>query len=441
VTASSGAREGLERVFRAALAAVDAGEAVRCAIEEAGRDGDSPLARAQRIRVLAVGKAAASMSAACEAALGERIVGGLAVTKDGHGAPLARVALREAGHPVPDARSERAAREALTLVTQAGRDDVLLVLISGGASSLLACPAPGLSLGDVSETTGLLLAAGADIAEMNAVRKHLSAVAGGRLGAAAEAPRVEVLVISDVPGDRLDVIGSGPFCGDPTTYADALAVLERFDLVERVPGGTAAHLTAGARRERPETPKPGNSAFDRVRTRVLASNQTAVDAAERAARELGWVPRTLPEFLSGEASDAGRRLAALAKGVAAGPATEAPRCLIAGGETVVTVRGGGRGGRNQELALAAACELAGREGITLLAAGTDGGDGPTDAAGAFADGGTLARGRAAGASAESALADNDSNGFFRAEGGLLTTGPTGTNVMDLAIVVVDPGAR
>ena len=443
MTSSGGVRAQLERVLRASLAAVDAGAAVSRAVARAGGGlviCGSPLAENRRLWVLAAGKAAAAMAAAFEALGGDRIAGGLAITKDGHGLPLKRIALREAGHPIPDARSEAAAREALALVEGAGHDDPLVVLLSGGASSLLACPAPGLSLADVAATTSLLLSAGAGIEELNAVRKHLSAVGGGRLGRCAPSSQIEVLAISDVPGDRIDVIGSGPFAPDPSTFADALDALDRRGVRGRVPVRVAAHLEAGARGEAEETPKPGDAGLARVRTTLLATNATAMAAAAAAAARLGMHPVLVSGSLQGEARDAGRRLAALAAAIppTAGDAT--PVCLIAGGETVVTVRGRGRGGRNQELALAAARVLAGRRGIAILAAGTDGSDGPTDAAGAFADGGTLERARARRLDAGAALAENDSYSFFAAEGGLLVTGPTHTNVMDLVLLHVDRSA-
>jgi glycerate-2-kinase len=440
VTPDGGVRGQLEQVLNAALAAVDAGAAVARVVVRTGKDlviGGSPLAPDQRVWVLAAGKAAAAMAAAFEARAGDRIAGGLAVTKDGHGVPLARIALREAGHPVPDARSESAAREVLALLARAGRDDALVVLLSGGASSLLACPAPGLSLADVAATTSLLLAAGAGIEELNAVRKHLSAVAGGRLGRRSASERVELLAISDVPGDRFDVIGSGPFSADPSTFDDALEVLARRQALARVPDRVVQYLEAGRRGEAEETPKPGDTRLARVRTALLASNATALAAAADEAARLGLRPVLLSGCLTGEASEAGRRLAALAATLRPAPGDAAAVCLIAGGETVVTLRGGGRGGRNQELALAAACELDGRDGIAILAAGTDGSDGPTDAAGAFADGGSVARARARGVEARAALAENDSHGFFAAEGGLLVTGPTRTNVMDLVLLRVE----
>jgi glycerate-2-kinase len=440
VTRSGGVRAQLERVLHAALVAAEAGSAVARAVAPVSGElaiCGLPLPASQRVRVLAVGKAAAAMTAAFEAAAGDRIAGGLAITKDGHGVSLARVALREAGHPVPDARSENAAREALALVEGAGRDEALVVLLSGGASSLLACPAAGLSLADVAAATSALLAAGAGIEELNTVRKHLSAVGGGRLGRCAASDRVEVLAISDVPGDRLDVIGSGPFAPDPATFADALEVLDRRKLRKRVPARVAEYLAAGLRGEVEETPKPGDAGLARVRTTVLANNATARDAATAEASRLGMRPVVVSGSLAGEARDAGRRLVALAAAIRRGSADALPRILIAGGETAVTVRGPGRGGRNQELALAAARELDGQEGIALLAAGTDGSDGPTDAAGAFADGGTVTRARAHGLDAAAALAANDSHTFFKTEGGLLVTGPTHTNVMDLVLLRVD----
>jgi glycerate-2-kinase len=269
------------------------------------------------------------------------------------------------------------------------------------------------------------------------VRKHLSAVAGGRLALRSACRRIEVLAISDVPGDRWDVIGSGPFAPDPTSFADALAVLERRGVRDSVPRAVLAHLEAGARGARAETPAPGDPALARVRSTLLASNRTAALAAVRAALRRGWRAPLLAGALRGEARCAGRRLAALARALRA----PGPLCLIAGGETAVRVRGPGRGGRSQELALAAALALAGAPGITLLAAGTDGSDGPTDAAGAFADGASVARGRARGRDPEADLAANDSYGFFDAEGGLLRIGPTRTNVMDLALVLVDAPAN
>jgi glycerate-2-kinase len=428
---SARVRAQLEAIFRSALAAVEPGAALRRAVqrEEDGalRVAGEPLPPGARLVVLALGKAALPMARALEALAGDAIRAGLVVAKD---AGLAgRLPLRVTGHPVPDARSAEAGCEALRIAAEARPEDVLLVLLSGGASSLLATPAEGLSLEDLAGTNERLLASGAAIDELNAVRKHLSALAGGRLALRAVSRRIEVLAISDVPGDRFDVIGSGPCAPDPTRYGDALDVLRRHGIATQVPASVVAHLEAGTRGERDETPKPGDPRLARVRHTLLASNRTALAAASEAAAGQGLRPHLVTARLCGEARVAGRRLAALALAAR----IHEPCCLLAGGETTVRVRGRGRGGRSQELALAAALQLAGRANAALLAAGTDGSDGPTDAAGAFADGGTVARG----GDACAALADNDAYGFFAREGGLLRTGPTGTNVMDLVIAHVD----
>jgi glycerate 2-kinase len=426
----------LAGLFRAALEAVDGTGVVRAALRRegarlavAGRALDADA----RLRVLAVGKAAPAMAAGAEEIAGDRIAAGLVVARDPPAAPLRRSTLRLAAHPVPDARSESAAREALRFVAGGTPDDVLLVLLSGGASSLLAGPLPGLGLADLAATTRALLRAGAPIDELNAVRKHLALAAGGRLAQAARARQIEVLAISDVPGDRIDVIGSGPFAADPSTFADALAALRARGLAAEVGERVIDHLARGARGELVETPKPGDAALSRVRHAVVASNATAIEAARGEAERRGLRSLALAGFLRGEARDAGASLVARARA-----ARGAERLvLVAGGETTVTVRGTGRGGRSQELALAAACAIEGDGRIAVLAAGTDGIDGPTDAAGAFADGATLARGRAVGLDARACLAANDSHRFFAGEGGLFVTGPTRTNAMDLALASVD----
>ena len=435
MSCESADRERLESIFHAALAAVEPGAAVArvvhgsaSGLEIAGR----PVASAARIFALAVGKAAAPMARALEKIAGERIADALAIVKDGHGAPLERFQLREVAHPVPDARCERAAREAIALLARAGPADVFVLLLSGGASSLLSCPAPGLRLADFAAATRALLEAGADIEALNTVRKHLSAVSGGRLARVVSCSRIEVLAISDVPGDRFDVIGSGPMTADRTTFGDAREVLRDFALDSRVPPRVLAHLDAGVGGRAEETPKPGDPIFERVHETLLATNLTAREAALAAAPSFGLRGVDVGEVLRGEARLAGTRLAGLALAVRAGE----PVCLIAGGETTVTVRGKGRGGRSQELALAAAQLLSGRATVSLLAAGTDGTDGPTDAAGAYADGQTLERAGARGLDSKAALDDNDAYAFFRDEGGLFSTGPTRTNVMDLALATV-----
>jgi len=434
----SATRRELEEIFRAALRAVDPAAAVARAVSPVGgrlRIAGALLPSGMRCVVVAAGKAAAPMAAAFTDRAGDRIRAGVAITKDGHGRPLARLALREAGHPLPDARSEAAGAEALALAASARPDEALVVLLSGGASALLGCPQPGLDLAELRETTALLLGAGADIDELNCIRKHLTRVSGGRLATGTPAGVVIVLAISDVPGDDLATLASGPCAADATTFADAIGVLRRRGVLERAPARVRRHLEAGAAGDRDESVKPGDPALARVRSALLASNRDALGAARVAARARGLEPLVVTARLRGEARVAGQRLAVLARSLPSGP----PRLLLAGGETTVTVRGHGRGGRAQELALAAALELAEDARVALLAAGTDGSDGPTAAAGAYADGGTLARGAAAGVEAGRALADNDAHRFFTREGGCFVTGPTGTNVMDLVLVRVADG--
>jgi len=432
VTAAPAPRTILEGLLAAALRRVDPATALHRVVDRCGDRltlADCEVPDRARLVVLAAGKAAAAMGAALEELAGDRIERGLVVTKDGHDVPLSRLALRYGGHPVPDQRSERAAREAIALVEGAAPEEVLVVLLSGGASALLSCPLPGLSRQDLIAATELLLASGVEIEGVNTIRKHLTEVSGGRLARRASSHRIEVLAISDVPGDAIETIASGPCAADPSTAADALAIIDRCGLRGSAPPRVVAHLESG----REESVKPGDPTLERVGSTILASNRDALAGAREAAQERGLRVVAVTDLLRGEAREVGRRLAALARSLR----REAPLLLLAGGETTVTLRGGGKGGRSQELALAAACELQGGSGIALLAAGTDGTDGPTDAAGAYADGRTVERGRTLGLDARAALAENDSYQFFRAEGGLLVTGPTRTNVMDLVLVLVE----
>jgi glycerate-2-kinase len=430
----SGPRGELEALFRTALGAVEPGPAVRRAIERDGqglRVAGVALPDDARCVVLALGKAAAPMAAAFATEAGGRVARGLIVTRDASGGdPVARHTVREAGHPLPDARSEAAGAEALALAASARPDETLVVLLSGGASALTSCPQPGVGLEALRETTDLLLRAGADITELNCIRKHLTRVSGGRLAAATRAGAIVVLAISDVLGDDWATLGSGPCAADPSTFGDALAVLRRRGVAERIPAAARRQLEAGAAGRCPESVKPGDPALARVRSVLLASNKDALAAARDAASARGLAACIVTDQLRGEAREVGRRVAALAQALRPGP----PRLLLLGGEPTVTVRGRGRGGRAQELALGAAIALAGDGRVALLAAGTDGSDGPTPAAGAYADGETVARGAAAGLDARAALAANDAHRFFAREGGCLVTGPTGTNVMDLVLV-------
>ncbi|MBW2242573.1 MAG: DUF4147 domain-containing protein [Deltaproteobacteria bacterium] len=417
------ARERLTRIHRAALAAVEPEACVAAVVERLAPD--CPL------RVVAAGKAAAPMARALERACGERIRESFVVTKDGHGLELMESRVAEAGHPVPDERSEAAGIEALAVANRTTPGEAFVLLLSGGASALLSAPLPGLRLADVAAATRGLLEAGADIDALNTLRKHCTRVSGGRLArAAGQASEIHVLAISDVPGDDLSTLASGPCAADATTFADAVRLTSGVKLPEAI----RQHLEAGRDGQRDESLKPGDPALASVQSRILASNATARAAALEAARKEGLRPISLGGELRGEAREAAARLVALGRSLE----PEAPTLLVVGGETTVTVRGSGRGGRSQELALAAALALEGAPNIDLLAAGTDGTDGPTDAAGAFADAGSVARGRAAGVDARSRLEDNDAYTFFAAEGGLVVTGPTRTNVMDLVLLEVRP---
>ena len=329
----------------------------------------------------------------------------------------------------------RATRRLAELLSGASASDLVICLISGGGSALLASPAPGLTLGDLQSLTSRLLASGADIGEINSLRKHLETLKGGGLARLAAPATLAALVLSDVVGDSLDVIASGPCVPDRTTFQDAYRVLERYAIADDVPMSILARLRAGMRGELSETPKPGDSLFDNVSNLLVGSNRLAANAATEQARREGLNDMLLTTFLQGEARYTGRALGAIARQIAAsGQPLERPACLVAGGETTVSLTGGGLGGRNQELALGAVFDLAGLSDIALVTLATDGGDGPTDAAGAVVTGETLERARQLGLSPEDHLRRNDAYHFFEPLGDLLKTGATQTNVNDLAFI-------
>lgn len=390
-----------------------------------------------RVLVVGAGKASGAMAAAAEKALGDRIADGVVAVKDGYLAPTRRVRLLESGHPVPDARGAAAARAIHDLARTARPDDLLLVLISGGGSALTPAPAPPITLEEKQALTRLLLRAGATINQLNAVRKHCSILKGGQLARAADGARVHALLLSDVIGDPLDVIASGPTAPDESTYAEALDILERFGIAEQVAPSIRRRLEEGRRGAIPETPKPGDPLFARVTNTVIGNNQLVVTAAVERARALGFAPHLLTRTLEGEAREVGARFVRMARDIRAGSGpVRPPCCLIAGGETTVTVTGQGSGGRCQELAVAAAIQMAGLPDVVVLAAGTDGSDGPTTAAGALADGESAARAGALGVDLAARLADNDANPALAALGDLIVTGPTNTNLLDLYLVLV-----
>jgi glycerate 2-kinase len=425
-------REAARSVFDAGLAAADVAPLVRRAL------ADVRLAPSGRVLVVGAGKASGAMATAAEAALGDAITDGLVVVKDGYRTATRRIRLVEAGHPVPDARGETAARQIRAMAEAAGADDLLLVLVSGGGSALTPAPVPPITLADKQAMTRLLLAAGSKINQLNAVRKHCSLLKGGQLARAAAPARVHSLLLSDVIGDPLDVIASGPTAPDASTFADARAILERFDLLARAPAPIVDRLERGMRGEVPETPKPDDPVFRRVTNTVIGNNALVVDAAAARARELGYTPHVLTRSLEGEAREVADRLVALARQVREGRGpVAAPACVIAGGETTVTVRGKGAGGRCQEFGLAAALALEGQDGVVALAAGTDGTDGPTDAAGAMVDGASAGRARERGLDPRASLDGNDSNPVLAAIGDLVVTGPTNTNLLDLYLLLIE----
>ena len=428
-------------MLAAGLHAADPGPLVRAALRLRGRRliaaGEAyPLGRG-RVLVLAAGKAAPAMAAAAEQVLGARLAEGLAVS-NAPGPPLRRTRLLLAGHPLPDARGAQAAQAAEAMVRGLTADDIVLVLLSGGASALLPAPVPGLSLEDKSAVTARLMRAGAGITDLNTVRKHLSRLKGGGLARAAAPARVVTLVLSDVVGDDLSTIASGPTVPDPTTYADARRILDDRGLGSALPAAALRHLEAGARGEVPETPKPRDPVFRRVRTRLIGSNRISVEAAAREAERQGLHPLVLTTRLEGEAREVARALVAILREcVESGSPAAPPVCLVAGGETTVTVLGDGRGGRNQEMAVAAADLLASFpvEAVAAFLA-TDGIDGASEAAGGVADCTSLARARALGLAPPSRfLAASDSSAFLAPLGDLIITGPTGTNVVDLAVLL------
>lgn len=437
----------IQAVHRAALEAVEPGAAVRRHVQRQGDllsvgEREYDLTTVDRIWVVGGGKAATAMIAAVNDILSDRLTGGLVITKYDHAEPTldtGPVEVIEAGHPVPDEAGVTGTQRMADLLATISDRDLVLAVLSGGGSALLTLPAVGLRLSDLQATTGMLLRCGATIVELNTVRKHLSQIKGGGLAQLAGQASVASLILSDVVGDPLDVISSGPTVADPTTFADAWAVLERYDLTERGPRAVRDHLLAGQGGGLPDTPKPEARLFDRVHNVIIGSNRLAAEGAVRAAQAGGLNALLLSTFVEGEAREVGRMAGALAKEmVHYDRPIPKPACLVWGGETTVNVDGNGLGGRNQELALAAAMAMEGLPDVVLVALGTDGTDGPTDAAGAVATGETVARGRRLGLDPAIYLANNDSYHFFDGLGDLIRTGPTGTNVNDLLFIFAFP---
>lgn len=432
----------LGRLLETGLQAADPAEALRRCVK---RDGHTllvgrhkyDLRNYKRVLVVGAGKASACMAAALESQLGPRLREGLVIVKYGHAVPTKTITVKEAGHPIPDRAGLRAAERLLALVRRLTRNDLLFVLLSGGASSLLPAPVTGVTLAEKRRTTDLLLGSGATIQEINVVRKHLSTVKGGRLVSATKA-RVISLILSDVLGDDLGSIGSGPTSPDPTTYADACDVLRHYGIWRSVPSSVRTYLSKGQRGGHEETPKPGSSLFRLVQNQIIGNNRAVVEAVGREARNAGFHPLVLTTSLTGEAREAAKTFGAIAREIiSSGRPVARPALVIAGGELTVTLGGKsrGRGGRAQEFALAAVREIAGLPRVWIAAFGTDGTDGPTDAAGAVVDGRTVIRAKMAGVNPCEYLARHDAYRFFKKLGGHIITGPTGTNVNDLYILL------
>lgn len=426
-------------IFNAAVKAVDAAHAVRryvrvngTAIEVADRIYS--LADFRRIFIIGAGKAAVPMAQVMETLLGERLSGGIVVTKYGQALPLRKVRVIEAAHPIPDDAGVEGARQIAAIAQQATAHDLIFVLVSGGGSALLPYPIDGLKLEDAQTVTHLMLRSGATIRETNTLRRHLSQIKGGKLARLAYPAQVVTLIVSDVVGDTLEDIASGPTAPDPSRYTDCWEIIRKYRLQESIPPVVRAILDQGIRGEIAETVKAVDIAFTKVQNVIIASNRLATEAAGSYAESLGYRVTILSNAIEGESREVAKRQAARLKNILTGSRPESI-CFISGGETTVTVRADGMGGRNQEFALAAAVELAGATGVVVLSAGTDGIDGPTDAAGAIVDGATLSRGRLQGHDAADFLARNDAYNFLLASGDLLVTGPTHTNVMDIQVMV------
>jgi glycerate 2-kinase len=435
-------REHAMKIFQAGLQAVDPVEAIigHVTLQDKAliiSDRQFNLKDYDRILVVGAGKAVAPMAKALEDLLGNRISDGVIVVKDEHGLPLKKIKICEASHPVPDERGVQGTEEILSLVETAGKRDLVICLISGGGSALLIAPVGGISLEDKQNATKLLLACGATIHEFNAVRKHLSRAKGGRLAQMAYPATLTSLILSDVVGDDLDVIASGPTVPDSSTFHDAAQILKDYGIWDQLAPAVRNHLKKGASGQIEDTPKSDNAVFQQCSQVLVGTNLQALKAAGQEAKRLGYRSLILSSKVEGEAREVAKFYTAIAREVLSSETPlKPPACILAGGETTVTLTGEGRGGRNQEFALAAAMAIEGLDNMVVLCGGTDGTDGPTDAAGAIADGTTLARARENGLDPKDFLRRNDSYNFFQKLQDLIMTGPTRTNVMDIYMLLV-----
>lgn len=436
-------RKDIREIFDCGVLAVDPGEGIKryvslnnniLAVGEKSYD----LREIKDIYVVGAGKGAASMGKALEDILGDRIKDGVINVKYGYTADLKRIRLNEAGHPIPDEKGMKGAREIIDLLKKTGEDDLVICLITGGASALLPLPAEGISLKDKQLITDLLLRCGASIREINSIRKHISGIKGGNMARAAYPSRLITLILSDVIGDIIDIIGSGPTVHDNSTYSDCMEIFKNYDLTEDIPASIIRQMERGINREIEETPSADDPIFSWYQNIIIGGNILTLKASLEKANSLGYNALILSSFIEGETADVAKVHAAIAKEIiSSGSPLSPPACVISGGETTVTIHGEGKGGRNQEFVLAAAIEIDGLNNVVILSGGTDGTDGPTDAAGAIADGSTAGKAKKMGLDPYNYLRNNDSYHFFQKTKDLLITGPTNTNVMDLRVVLVD----
>lgn len=435
-------RNDATAIFYKALQAVEPGAAVKRYCKLEGQhfivaEWVYDLARYKNLFIIGAGKASAPMAAAMENILGKRISSGIIIVKYNHIGDLSQVNLIEAGHPLPDENGQQGADAILNLAKNADKNDLVLCLISGGGSALMPLPSHSLTLKDKQDTIKVLLSCGATIHDINAIRKHTSMIKGGRLARAAYPATLVSLILSDVVGDDLDVIASGPTVPDSSTFSHCLEIFHKYNIIKKIPENIVNHIESGVSGKVTETPKTGDPAFDKTRNLIVGSNIESLKAAKQKAESLGYEVLVLSSMIEGETRHIAHVHGAIAKEIIkTGNPLPPPVCILSGGETTVTLTGKGLGGRNQEFALAAAIDIAARESVVVLSGGTDGTDGPTDAAGAFSDTFTLRRAGEMGLDPYHFLANNDSYHFFKKLGDLLITGPTNTNVMDLRIVLV-----
>ncbi len=439
-------RDAIE-IFNAAVSAVEPSAAVKRVLKAKGNTLTVSghyydLREIAHIYVVGAGKASAAMAKAIEDLMMARITDGAVTVKYGYVADLRKIRLTEAGHPVPDENGVRGSERIVEVLRKATGEDLVIGLISGGGSALTPLPVEGISLADKQTVTRSLLNCGATIHEINSMRKHLSRIKGGGLARLAYPALVINLMLSDVIGDPIEVIASGPCVPDPSTFKDCQEIVEKYGLSDKLPFPILEYIQQGVEGKVPETPKPGDPLFEKVQNTVIGSNIVAVKAAEKKAKQLGYHTRILSTFIEGETREVAKVHSAVAKEIhKTGNPVEPPACVITGGETTVTIRGSGLGGRNQEFALASVSEISGLDHTVVLSGGTDGSDGPTDAAGAIADSTTWQRANKSGLDPKVYLDNNDSYHFFEGVDDLLITGPTNTNVMDVRIILVDSAEK